>query len=132
MDRRSSRRLTGTSDAYEYMLHISPAAVQFPEEARAVVEHQLRLLAACANGISPSQDAFQFDDETDTPESEQRIRDMTAARSDPSLVEVRDAVVALLRETMSYWSTNPELSDVRQRIVTDFHSTSSLTAACRP
>jgi hypothetical protein len=85
---------------------------QFPEEARLLVEQQLRLLSSCAKGLSPAQDTFTYED-PDTPEGAHQVADMDAARSDASLVEARQTIVGLLRETMSYWSANPELSDVR-------------------
>lgn len=37
---------------------------------------------------------------------------MDDARADPTLAETRLAMVNLLRDTMSYWSSDSELSDV--------------------
>lgn len=77
-----------------------------------LVEQQLRLLSSCAKGLSPAQDTFTYAD-PDTPEGAQRTADMNIARSDSALAEARHNIVGLLRETMSYWSIDPELSDVR-------------------
>jgi hypothetical protein len=97
-----------------YNNHLSPKSYllsQYPEDARLLVEQQLRLLSSCAKGLSPAQDTFTYED-PDTPESAARVTDMNTARSDASLAEARQTIVGLLRETMSYWSTDSELSDV--------------------
>lgn len=42
---------------------------------------------------------------------------MDEARADPALADTRLAMVNLLRDTMSYWSSDSELSDVSDFLV---------------
>ncbi|KAF8305820.1 hypothetical protein DL93DRAFT_2065964, partial [Clavulina sp. PMI_390] len=86
------------------------AAPQYPEEARTQVEQRIRLLSACAKGISPSQDAFSYDD-PDSPEGMARLQAMEIARMTPPLIETCEMMVSLLRETMVLWSADGELAD---------------------
>jgi hypothetical protein len=75
------------------------------------VELQLKMLTACAKGLSPSPDTFHFTD-PESAEGSAHIHSIERGRSALPIVQLRDAILNLLGRTMSFWSALPEIADV--------------------
>ncbi len=86
--------------------------MQASEESRTACVAHLQAISACAKGLTNSAD-FTVELSTDE-EDRERILKMEKARADPRMEALRARILEAVRATMSIWSSDAEVGEVRR------------------
>lgn len=78
----------------------------------------LQALSGCAKGLTSNSDLLDLHT---SPESEAASDAIAVARTDPRLIDLRRKVVEVLTLTMSIWSADAEVGEVRVGPFRPFH-----------
>lgn len=91
--------------------------IKLPDDARALAVQQLDTLSGIAKGLTRSTDGIAVFSEQERIASQRSLDEITQARGDPRMMNLRDTIFTALRDIVELWSTDAEVANVRWRFL---------------